>query len=204
VRRRSVRLGDVFRRRAGLCGHVGPAGPARLLLEAGHVRPLEADLPALIIASDRRNSERPDGAQALEIAELFNKTKPPVLKISLNICQRVRLLANYTARMPSESWQRLRAIEPVSVNRPKSDRTVLVAGATGSVRYMRDAGNGQEEPVPQMDVVWGHVRHRSQVRRPCPNAGCHRMRLPEVGIPSSLARAEFRPNERIGSFPRTR
>ena len=50
MRRRSTRLGDIFGRRAGLCGRLGPAGATQLLLEAGHVRPLEADLSALIIA----------------------------------------------------------------------------------------------------------------------------------------------------------
>ena len=50
MRRRSMRLGDIFGRRAGLCGRLGPAGATQLLLEAGHVRPLEADLSALIIA----------------------------------------------------------------------------------------------------------------------------------------------------------
>ena len=50
MRRRSMRLGDIIGRRAGLCGRLGPAGATQLLLEAGRVRPLEAVLSALIIA----------------------------------------------------------------------------------------------------------------------------------------------------------
>ena len=45
-----------------------------------------------------------------------------------------------------------------------SDHVVLMADEQGRVRYVRDGGGGQDEPVTLKDVVWAHVRRRKRLR----------------------------------------
>ena len=56
-------------------------------------------------------------------------------------------------------------IAPKLVNKPKSDRVVLRADATGQVRYVRAGEDGQEEVVDVRDVVKNHCLRKERERK---------------------------------------
>jgi hypothetical protein len=59
---------------------------------------------------------------------------------------------------------RFKHVEPTPVVKPPSDHVVLIAEATGAVRYVRIGSDGRNEVAPLQQVIQAHIRRRKRQR----------------------------------------